>query len=92
MRTYAEAKALALAELARQIKGIRYESPDDEGAAEWQGHLASVKARLEKNEMTVEDAEDDLGIYLVDAEERRLEDRRSAGRSNFAAFGDESMR
>lgn len=54
----------AVATINRTIAGIRRESEDDEGAAEWHGHLESIKESLVTGTMTVKQAEKDLGLSL----------------------------
>jgi hypothetical protein len=48
-----------------QINSIRFESEDDEGAMEWQGHLESVRDSLASHQMSIEEAAESLGYRVA---------------------------
>lgn len=86
-------KQQAVNRIKAEISKIRYESDEDEGASDWQGHLESVLDQVIAGTMNIGDAEDDTGLFLVgDIKERIRAQNEDYGRTNFAAFGDESMR
>lgn len=55
----------AVARIDKEIDSIVYESPEDEGAAEWEAHLRAVREELQNGMMTIADAEDSLGLKLI---------------------------
>lgn len=65
-------KSQAIAAISKMIEEIVWESPDDEGAAEWEYHLFDVQRMLQNNTMTVEEAESSLGVQLVNLDNTNL--------------------
>jgi ADP-heptose:LPS heptosyltransferase len=51
--------------LKQQRAQIVFDSEEDEGAAEWHGHLTDVIEDLEAGKMTIEQAADSLGMNLI---------------------------
>lgn len=56
----------AIEKIKKIISQIKYQGPDDEAAAEWQGHLEWCMEDLKSGKITVAMASDSLGINLED--------------------------
>jgi len=50
--------------LQDELRGIKFDSDEDEGAHEWYSHVSDTIADLAKNKLSVKEAEDSLGMRL----------------------------